>query len=212
MTRPRILVIATGHALSLALLAGNRVLAQSHDDIGRGHAEALMPAVQALLAPFGGAGAPLDEIVVETGPGSFTGLRIGLAAAKALGLAKSVPVYGVRSTRLVAAEARAHGVSGPQLVVLAAPRGQIWSERFDADDISTGPPVVLMPDAVRTMREEGLAVTGSGVAMIGLEAAATNLPHAAAPFTDPPHAAAFRWLVSQPREPASPLYVRQEPG
>lgn len=195
---PHILVIATGHALSLALLAGDQVLAQSHDDIGRGHAEALMPAVQRLLAPFGGANMPLDEIMVETGPGSFTGLRIGLAAALALGLAWGVAVHGVRSTRLVAADARARGVAGPLLVVLAAPRGQLWSERFDAGDMSSGPPVALMPEAVRTMLHDGLAVAGSGATMVGQAAGGA------------PAAAAFRWLIQQPREPATALYVRQQ--
>mgnify|MGYP005866535445 CR=1 FL=1 len=98
-----VLVIGTGHHLSLALIGREGLLARAHDPLVRGHAEAIMPALRALLA-----GQPrVGSILVETGPGSFTGLRIGIAAARALGLAWRIPVHGVSSTLLVAAAARA---------------------------------------------------------------------------------------------------------
>jgi tRNA threonylcarbamoyladenosine biosynthesis protein TsaB len=122
----RTLVIATGHALSLALLEADRLLAEDHRAMARGHAEALMPALRALLANR----PPPTQILVETGPGSFTGLRVGIAAARALALAWRVPVAGVTAMQLVAAEAVARGHRGPLLVALAAPRGQTWVQRM----------------------------------------------------------------------------------
>ena len=77
-------------ALSLALFEGDVLVAHDHRIIGRGHAEALLPGIVALLG-----GRRPDAIVVDMGPGSFTGIRIGIAAARALGLAWGVPVHGL---------------------------------------------------------------------------------------------------------------------
>jgi tRNA threonylcarbamoyladenosine biosynthesis protein TsaB len=179
----RSLVIATGHRLSLALLADDGVVARHDEALDRGHAEQLMPAIATLLAPFGGPVAGIDRIVVETGPGSFTGLRVGAAAARALALAWGCPLLGVRSTLLVAAAA-APG-PGDLLVALAAPRGQIWSERFAPTLESRGAPVAESPaDAARRL-EPGLRVAGSAAAQLGsadgdppCAAAAARLPMA----------------------------------
>ena len=151
------LVIATGHALSLALLAEDGgVLAAYRSPIQRGHDAALVPAIAALMAPFAGRPA---RILVETGPGSFTGLRIGLAAARALALAWGARLEGVRSTMLVAAEARARGHAGALDVALAAPRGQIWFEAFAAGGLdSLGPPVALLPERLAEARRGGTLV------------------------------------------------------
>lgn len=200
-------MIATGHALSLALLEGGELLAQSHDELERGHAEALMPAIERLLAPFGGSGAQVGEIIVETGPGSFTGLRIGLATARALGVAWGVPVHGVRSTRLVLAEARAGGVEGPVLVALAAPRGQIWSEFFSAENESAGEPVARQADQARAALLPGEQVAGSAAAILGAAIPGAEIP--AAGQSGQPRAAAWRWLAGDSPEPPVLLYVRQ---
>jgi tRNA threonylcarbamoyl adenosine modification protein YeaZ len=153
-----VLVIATGHHLSLALLGADEVFAHSHQAIARGHAEALLPAIASLLE-----GQPRPaSILVETGPGSFTGLRVGIAAARALGLAWGVPVRGVSSTLLVAAAAHARGHRGPLLVALAAPRGQVWLQPFDGL-LATAPAASLLPDAAaRILARPGTMATGSG--------------------------------------------------
>ena len=138
------LAIATGHNLSLAAIKGGRVLASTDRRLTRGHAEALLPAIAELLAPLGGRGWPCRRLLVETGPGSFTGLRIGLAAASGLALAHGAELLGVRSTQLVAAEVRAAGEVRELLVALVAPRGQVWLERFAAGDTrSLGPAEAL---------------------------------------------------------------------
>ncbi len=118
----RTLALSTSSpALSIALVDGPDVLARRHDLIGRGHAEQLVPGIAALLD-----GRRPDRILVDVGPGSYTGIRIGIAAARALGLAWGVPVHGVSALSLVAA----HGFAAdPALAVvwavIDAGRGQV---------------------------------------------------------------------------------------
>ena len=124
------LVISTASpALSLALFDGETLIAHDHRIIGRGHAEALVPAIASLMA-----GRRAQAIIVDTGPGSFTGIRIGIAAARALGLAWGVPVTGCEGGALVAAQAFA---ASPGLVavtiLLDAGRGQILRQVITAD-------------------------------------------------------------------------------
>ena len=82
-------------AVCLFDTAQNHVLAGEHQDMDRGHAEALAPMVQRVLAVAGKAAIEIDCIAVTTGPGTFTGLRIGLSFARAFGLARNIPVIGL---------------------------------------------------------------------------------------------------------------------
>jgi tRNA threonylcarbamoyladenosine biosynthesis protein TsaB len=195
--RSDVLVIATGHALSLARLRGGAVLAEHHMALRAGHAEALLPALAALV---GENTAGIGAVVVETGPGSFTGLRVGLAAARALGLAWGVPVSGIGSAALVAAEARAAGAAEPLLVALAAPRGQVWLQDADAPAAEAR---ALWPEAAavvaRAWCTSGGAVTGSAAQMlVGGSARPETVPRAAAAAALDPAALG----------PPSPVYVR----
>jgi tRNA threonylcarbamoyl adenosine modification protein YeaZ len=127
-------------ALSLALFDAETLVAHDHRVIGRGHAEALVPAIAALL----GTRRP-DAIIVDTGPGSFTGIRIGIAAARALGLAWGVPVTGCEGGALVAAEAfaRQPGLAAVT-VLLDAGRGLVLRQSYRAD-YHSGPIDTLPP-------------------------------------------------------------------
>lgn len=98
----RLLVIDTATPdLSVALFDGNDLLASVHQRVGRGHAERLLPAIAGL--PDGG---KADAIWVGCGPGSFTGIRIAIAAAKALAFAWGVPLRGFNTLALIIADAR----------------------------------------------------------------------------------------------------------
>jgi len=125
-----VLAISTASpALSLALFDGACLVGHDHREIGRGHAEALMPAIAALLD---GQPAPV-AVLVDIGPGSFTGIRIGIAAARALGLAWDVPVTGFSGAALVAARAFAERPGLARVsVVMDAGRGQLLFGHFDA--------------------------------------------------------------------------------
>lgn len=109
-------------ALSLALFDGSACVASFHQEIGRGHAEALLPAIAAL--PDGGR---CGRILVDLGPGSFTGVRVGLAAATGLGFAWGVPVLGYGCLDLVAAMARRQlGTNEPFAVVMVGGHGELF--------------------------------------------------------------------------------------
>ena len=191
----RTLVVATGHDLSLALLEGASLLAQSHVAMTKGHAEALVPAIAALMAPFGGPACRCDNVVVETGPGSFTGLRVGLAAARALALAWDAGLSGVRSTQMVAAAAPA---VGRLLVVLEAPRGQIWAEGFEGPQrVSVLPPVALTAAEAAHLARDYDGVCGTARALLS----PVSLP-------TPPRAAAIGGLETGAFGSAELLYVR----
>ncbi len=112
----------TGRACSIALFEEGRVIAQRHELIGRGHAEMLLPWIAEL--PEGG---KADIILVGCGPGSFTGVRVGIAAARGLGLGWGVPVFGMDTMSLIAA---AVDGEGPLLVVLEGGHGELFIQPF----------------------------------------------------------------------------------
>ncbi len=106
--------------LQLALLRADGETDVSLDDIATGHAEILFDRLAALLARNGLGHADIKRIAVTTGPGSFTGLRIGLSAARGLGLARKLPVIGVPSLFALSLEV----ADGPVTVLLDARRGE----------------------------------------------------------------------------------------
>jgi tRNA threonylcarbamoyladenosine biosynthesis protein TsaB len=139
----RTLIIDTAtKACTVALYDRERVLASAHEVIGRGHAERLLPLIAAL--PDCG---KADRIYVDVGPGSFTGIRVGVAAAKALGFAWAVPVHGYGCLSLVAAMAQQIiGQSLPIDVIMTGGHGEYFFEAFGADGNSLAPAVSLPPD------------------------------------------------------------------
>ena len=159
-----LLVIDTAlAALSLALLDGERVVASHHEVIGRGHAEALMTAVAALV----GDGPPPTAIIVDIGPGSFTGLRIGIAAARALGLAWNVPVTGYSSLALIAAPCLAADPALGRLAVVAeAGRGQLYVQVLDREFVAEQDAVALTASEAAVWLDPLLALAGPGAASV----------------------------------------------
>ena len=187
-----ILALSTSSAaLSIALLDGPCVLARHHELIGRGHAEALVPAIAELLA-----GRRADSIIVDIGPGSYTGIRIGIAAARALGLAWGVPVHGVSALALVAAQAFA---ADPTLRAVFA---LIDAGRGHAAGALIGPDLVAPQPALVTAEELVLPadarLAGAGVGL---------LPGAAALHLDHPDAAFAGHLPTTTLGPPVALYA-----
>lgn len=111
--------------LQLALLLGDGRTDISVDEIATGHAELIFGRIADLLERNGLGYADLGRVVTTTGPGSFTGLRIGLSAARGIGLARGIPVVGVSS--LVALSL---GATGPATVLLDAKRGEAYFQTF----------------------------------------------------------------------------------
>ncbi|PVX28145.1 tRNA (adenosine(37)-N6)-threonylcarbamoyltransferase complex dimerization subunit type 1 TsaB [Sphingomonas pokkalii] len=157
---PRTLIIETATAAcSVALLAGDILLAERHEVVGRGHAERLIPMIAEL--PGGGRA---DAILVDVGPGSFTGVRVGLAAARGLAIGWGVPVRGYSSMALLAAAAFAAERDLDRLaVVLEGGHGEVFVQHFTGGPLlETGPLASLVPEAA-LQELDGRPAVGSGV-------------------------------------------------
>lgn len=158
-------------ACSVALFENGEVIAHDHRVVGRGHAERLVPMIAALPGS-GKAG----HIAVSQGPGSFTGVRIGLATARALGFAWGAQVLGYPTLALVAAMARAERGPQPVCAVMTGGHGQWFLQPFDetgaalAEMASLDPADAAASAAARlvagTQAEALVAMRGRGEALL----------------------------------------------
>jgi tRNA threonylcarbamoyl adenosine modification protein YeaZ len=139
----RVLAIETAsEACSIALTEGAALLAHDHRVMARGHAEALVPMIGAL--PDKGRA---DRILVSLGPGSFTGVRIGLATARALGFAWGAEVLGYPTLALIAAQAQALRPGEPVTVSMNGGHGEWFVQDFGADGLPASELCSLPPSA-----------------------------------------------------------------
>ncbi|MFZ3482593.1 tRNA (adenosine(37)-N6)-threonylcarbamoyltransferase complex dimerization subunit type 1 TsaB [Sphingomonas sp. 3-13AW] len=174
----RTLVIETATAAcSVALLEGDAILDSRHVVVGRGHAERLVPMIAELTD-----GGRADRILVDCGPGSFTGVRVGLAAARGLAIGWGAEVQGYSSLALVAAGAFAGSPSLETLaVVLEGGHGEVFMQEFSAQPLAELAPFAsLRPDAALARLGDRGAV-GNGVhrlLALGAVAAVEALPDA----------------------------------
>jgi tRNA threonylcarbamoyl adenosine modification protein YeaZ len=180
----------------------------------RHHTEALTPGLQQLLVDAHLLAKDIDRVVVDRGPGLFTGLRVGLATAVGLALGANAELVGVTSLEVLALGAKGAGVSGLVLCAVDARRGEIFVQSFDLDGgvVALDEPSVSLPRLVIDAwmkRSTPLTLTGDGVARY--EAAFREL--SAASF--------FEQLVPSPlealrlgatrtaRSEVTPLYLRE---
>lgn len=125
----RVLAIETSSPFcSVALFDRGKLIAERHEQVGRGHAERLIPWISEL--PSGGRA---DEIRVGCGPGSFTGSRIAIAAAKGLGIGWGIPVRGVSSLALVVAGHSTH--ISELTVAVEAGHGELFVQRYSTSPV-----------------------------------------------------------------------------
>ena len=170
----RILALDTAtSACSVALWCDGAVRARRFAPMERGQAEALVPMLGAVLADAGCAFAELDLLAVTVGPGTFTGLRIGLAAARGLALAAALPCLGVTTL-----EAVADGV-GPEeragaalLVVLDAKRRDVYAQLFSAGLEPLGEARAVLPSGLAETLPAGPLVVAGDAAHSAAEALA----------------------------------------
>jgi tRNA threonylcarbamoyladenosine biosynthesis protein TsaB len=206
----RLLALDTSLArCSVALGEAGRLRAARGVPLAQGHAERLLPMVQAALADAGWRYPDLDALAVTVGPGSFTGVRIGLAAIRGMALALRRPVIGLPTLQVLAAQARAR----PEETVLAlidARRSEIYAQAFDAGLRPLQGPSLWPLDALPRMLPPGpLVAVGSGILVAGerLGAARRAVPATA------PEAAAMIGIVHRlgltGGAPPAPVYLRR---
>lgn len=145
----------------------NAAIVSITQDIGTGHAELLMGMIDEALAQAGKNYADLTRIGVVIGPGSFTGVRVGVSTARGLALALNIPAVGITTLEGLAREAQSRHPGCSVLAVIDARRDQFYSALYDASTSLIAEPAVL--DAEGTAARTGdaeLVLTGSGSAAI----------------------------------------------
>lgn len=160
-----------------------------YEPMRRGHGEALVPMIGQVMAEAGLSFGDLDGIAVTVGPGAFTGLRIGLSAARGLALAAALPLVGVNTLAAVASVQESTGL--PLLVVLDSKRADVYAQLFSADGLPLTPPAALAPEHLQaTLPPDGaVAIAGDAAdTVIGILGESVPLHRLAGP--DLPDAAA----------------------
>lgn len=158
-----------GPDCSAALYDSNsdEILAEVTENIGRGHAERLMAVVDLTLAKAGLALSAVERLAITIGPGSFTGIRVGVAAARGFALSLEVPAIGVSTLAVLAAHKRGEASDQPVLAVMDAKRGEVYAQSFGADGTAQSEPTVLpVAEAAAFAADFSGTVTGSAAPLL----------------------------------------------
>ncbi|MGW4694968.1 tRNA (adenosine(37)-N6)-threonylcarbamoyltransferase complex dimerization subunit type 1 TsaB [Kitasatospora cineracea] len=189
-------------AVTAAVHDGERVLAESYEVDARRHGELLLPTIAAVLRAAGADKRDLTGLAVGVGPGPYTGLRVGLVTAAALGDALGLPVHGVCTLDAIAHQARTEGLTGAFTVATDARRKEVYWASYAADGTRTGGPAVDRPAET----DPGERTVGAGALLYGLPGASGPEHVSAGALAD----FAVRELAAG-REllPNAPLYLRR---
>ena len=158
-------------ACTAALLEPDGTIVASRDEvIGRGHAERLVPMIAEMLDHH----VP-SRILVGVGPGSFTGLRVGIAAAHGLAIGWSVPLAGMNSLALLAAAAPP--VEGKVAAAMAGGHGELFVQNFDRESLlPTGRILSLRPEAAAQVIDAPLVVGSGAEALVSARGYGEAMP------------------------------------
>ena len=184
----------------------NRILGANHQFMDRGQAEALAPMVQETMKIAGVGFADLKRIAVTIGPGTFTGVRIGLAMARGLGVSLSIPIIGINSLAAIATNEKSH--ERPIAVAADARMDEIYFAAFDFAGQELLPPAVVPLDEVQVPASPCL-VLGTGADLL-LKKLGAHF-HLRSSAGDMPNAANFVHLAAAlpaSANPPEPLYLR----
>jgi tRNA threonylcarbamoyladenosine biosynthesis protein TsaB len=189
-----------------------KLIAQESQAMKRGHAEALMPLIARVIKESGIAFASLDRIAVTTGPGSFTGLRVGLSAARGIALAANKPVVGLTTLTAYAAPVVSENAEQPVISAIDARHDHVYFQVVSGNGSSLiRPRVAPVEEALGASRFGAPYLVGNAAKIL-----ADRWPaHAPPPFkVNPQPAPDIAWVawlgaaVSPNTAPARPYYLR----
>ncbi len=184
---------------ALADRASGAVLARRHERMERGQAERLPGMADAVMREAGVAFSELDFVAVTRGPGSFTGVRIGLAFARALGVALDIPVISMTTLEAIARNVAHNPERLPVAALVDARRGELYMQTFDADMRPlTGARAAAVETAAGLLPPGPCLLVGSG-ARFPEDESEGRLPAPAEPLPD-----ARIVALHAPIEPAAP--------
>lgn len=191
-------------AVTVALHDGSRVLAQESSVDARRHGELLTPAITRVLSAAAAKPADLTSIAVGTGPGPYTGLRVGLATARAMGSALGITIDGICTLDVIAAAVADQGVGRDFIVATDARRHEVYWARYSSAGERLSGPEVSVPALV----PGGYPVAGQGP-LLYQELAGRRLDPSLPSAADLAALSARRLASGQaPGEP-EPLYLRR---
>jgi tRNA threonylcarbamoyladenosine biosynthesis protein TsaB len=207
-----------GSACSVAVACGGEITAESKP-LRHGHAEALFPMIERVTAAAGVRAADLDIVAVTVGPGGFTGIRVGLAAAHGIALAAHAALAGVTVFEAVAVAANAARCAGssPLLVALDSRRTELYVQLFAAEAAAIGDPAAIAPERLvdyvaAHIRDAALLVAGDAApvaaAALGERPATSLLADSACDARAVIAAAEHRRRTGNPPQAARPFYLR----
>jgi tRNA threonylcarbamoyladenosine biosynthesis protein TsaB len=211
----RVLAIDTAlAACSAAVFDTQRggIIASASLPMLRGHAEALMPLIRRIMDEAGTAFSDLDRVVVTTGPGSFTGLRVGIAAARGIALATDKQAVGLSTLSAYAAPYLADDEKAPVVVAIDARHSHVYLQVFAAGGRTvTGPRLAPLSEAVRAAAAVSARIVGSAAQLVadGLAVTdATPLRVDASGAPDIDWVARMGAALPEGQSPPKPQYLR----
>jgi len=189
------------------------LLASASLPMARGHAEALMPLVERVMAAAGIGFAALDRIAVTTGPGSFTGVRVGVSAARGLALAADKPALGLTTLSAFAAPLVREGGSGAILSAIDARHDQIYLQLVGGDGAMLWRPAIAPIDEVlqASLEHAPLRLAGNAATLLADRWPADAPRPVQIDMQTAPDIAWVAWLgaaADPDKSPARPLYLR----
>jgi tRNA threonylcarbamoyladenosine biosynthesis protein TsaB len=211
------LILAIDTALDACAAAvldteAGKLIAQESQAMKRGHAEALMPLIGRVIAQSGVTFASLDRIAVTTGPGSFTGLRVGLSAARGIALAANKPVVGVTTLTAYAAPVVSQNAEHPVVAAIDARHDHVYLQVVSGNGSSLiRPRVAPIEEALGASRFGTPHVVGNAAGILADRWPANAPPPFRIDAQAAPDIAWVGWLgaaVSPNTAPARPFYLR----
>ena len=211
------LILAIDTALDACAAAvldteAGQLIAQESQAMKRGHAEALMPLIGRVIAASGTAFASLGRVAVTTGPGSFTGLRVGLSAARGIALAANIPVVGVTTLTAYAAPIVSQNAEHPVISVIDARHDHVYLQVVSGNGSAlVRPRVAPMEEALEACRFGAPYVVGNAAGLLGERWPSQAVPPAGVDMQPAPDIGWVGWLgaaVSPNTAPARPFYLR----